>query len=256
MARFDRGMTAEERAIRGNIMSHLMSNNMPRYARLLALFDLQILPPNIMDNGEWIAFMRPEKGIIAINRDVIEDPNNSMEIISLLIRHEILHEWRDHYKRTIEQLAKESGIDLTSLPEEEQEKKIKELEQVMFSDDLFNVAADLEISNVGYDDYDKILVHKISLAGEIKQGLVTEEQPRWKNWVNLPMEDMYTNLRDLRLITVKGQLLGDSVFLAPSTNTFYLPEDSLNPRIQKSIADTITNYFSSKMNSLLDSTEK
>ena len=70
------------------------------------------------------------------------------------------------------------------------------------------------------------------------------------------MEDMYTNLRDLRLITVKGQLLGDSVFLAPSTNTFYLPEDSSNPRIQKSIADTITNYFSSKMNSPLDSTEK
>ena len=52
MARFDRGMTAEERAIRGNIISHLMSNNMPRYARLLALFDLQILPPNIMNNGE------------------------------------------------------------------------------------------------------------------------------------------------------------------------------------------------------------
>lgn len=204
MPEFQKGMTKAEKATRSELMLKLSEQNCPTYASLLGLMDLQIMPPDIQPNP-WIAFMLPDKGIIVINSDYLYNPNNSIEQILFTIKHEILHEWRDHEKRLIKKLADESGIDLTNLSQEEFDKAIEELKNKLYSDDLFNVSADLEIYNVAADPVDQLLIKKIYIGNQVVSALSTDDTPRWKNWGDLSMEDMYDRLRDLKAKTIEGQ---------------------------------------------------
>ena len=73
---------------------------------------------------------------------------------------------------------------------------LEDIKKNLYSNDLFNIAGDYEISNRTYTDQDKKDIRRIKLNGQIVSGLVTElDHP---DWVDLPLEDMYDLLQQER----------------------------------------------------------
>ena len=142
-------MTARDEAAKEQIIRKLRSEGYPTYARLLDLFDL-----NLTDNPNVVGYMLPGKAKIVLNE------NLSIDQVSTIVRHEILHEWLSHGARG--------------------EKFDKEHPDLLPDHDTSNIAADYEISNVGYTDKDKRAARAIILGDKTLQGLVTEDQyPGW-----------------------------------------------------------------------------
>ena len=71
---------------------------------------------------------------------------------------------------------------------------IQELKRTLYSNKLFNIAGDYEISNRGYTEKDKENIRAILLNGEIVRGLVTEDDH--PDWVDLSIEEMYDKLQE------------------------------------------------------------
>jgi len=179
-------MTREERAAKYQIIKQLskegygidrMNPNKITYVSLFDLFDL-----HLTDDPETIAYVELGKGVITINK------NLDLNQVSLVVRHEIMHEYEDHMKRFIEYVAKERGVspedvDLDTITDEEHEDE--------------NMAADWELSNRTYTDKDKIVAKGIRLKQKdgswgVVHGLVTDiDHP---DWVNDDMETMYSRL--------------------------------------------------------------
>lgn len=131
------------------------------YARILGLFDVYLT-----DNPEVVGYMIPGKAKIVLNR------NLSPEQVSVVVRHEILHEFLAHGKRgdTLEKALGKKNAELS------------------------NIAADFEISNRGYTPQDKAVSKRLRLGDRVVQGLVTElDRPGWEN---LSFEEMYEKLLD------------------------------------------------------------
>ena len=129
------------------------------YARILQLFDFYYT-----DDEGTVACMYPQQAAIVMNEKV-----NTEEMASVLIRHEILHEYLTHYERQIEFEKNHPGL---KLPQGK--------------DRLANIAADFDISNTGYTDADKITVRSMMLGDKLMSGLVTEDHNA--DWVNLTFE--------------------------------------------------------------------
>ena len=148
-------MTRRERLGRDQIVKKMSKDGYPTYASILELFDL-----HLTKDPSVIGYMVPEEGIICINE------NLDIEQVSVIVRHEILHEFLEHAKR-----GKASKIPMGQLS---------------------NMAADYEISNLGYTDADKAAVRSIKLGDQILQGLVTDyDHP---DWVDKTFEEMYQEL--------------------------------------------------------------
>lgn len=157
-------MTLEEQATKEDIMDRLGQQGYPTYAHLLDKFALHLTAdPSV------IGYMIPDKGIIVLNRFL------SLNQVSTIVRHEILHQYLEHGKRELDKMG--GKID-GSLHE------------------LSNIAADYEISNKGYTESDKRIARAIRLNGEILKGLVTEDEH--KDWVDLTYEEMFDKLVDER----------------------------------------------------------
>ena len=178
-------MTKEEQFAKQLIMTRLSEQGYPTYARLLNEFDL-----NLTENPNVIAFMEPATGRIVVNRGLEETQ------VSVIIRHEILHSFLKHELRLLQKLARDKGIDYDSLADTELDELTSELKNILYSNDDFNIAADYEISNLGYTDADKDAVRQININGQILSGLVTEDQH--PDWVDYSVEDMYQELTKLR----------------------------------------------------------
>ena len=173
-------MTMEEMRARNQIMRLLNSQGYNPYAKLLGLFEL-----NLTNDPDVLGFMEPGEGRIVLRRG-LED-----KAVSVIVRHEILHEFLDHELRLLRKLARDAGLNYNELAD----KSIEELKQELYGDKVFNVAADYEISNRGYTDADKKTIKNILVNGEIVSGLVTEdEHPEWINW---SVEDMYEALKKM-----------------------------------------------------------
>lgn len=158
-------MTADEYAARIEIQSILRKQGYSRYARILGLFHL-----NFTNDPGVIAYMVPDKGRIVINASITD-----ADTVSLLIRHEILHEYLDHQLRMEQHVGKDAWDNRTGQMHQNS-----------------NIAGDYEISNRGYTKKDKILAKHIKLNGEELQGLVTDvDHPEW---VNLTLEEIYDEL--------------------------------------------------------------
>ena len=166
-------MTAREEAAKEQIIRKLRSEGYPTYARLFDLFDL-----NLTDNPDVVGYMLPGKAKIVLNE------NLSIDQVSTIVRHEILHEWLSHGSRS--------------------EKFDKEHPDLLPDHDTSNIAADYEISNVGYTDKDKRAARAIILGDKTLQGLVTEDQ--YPGWEDKSFEEMYEELLKQNL-EEKKQLL-------------------------------------------------
>lgn len=154
------GMTKKEQIGKKEIIKELGSKGYATYAKLFSLFELHFTAdPSV------IGYMVPQKGIITINENLL------MEQISVVVRHEILHEYFKHYERAITYMGLEKSQSLH---------------------ELTNIAGDYDISNKGYTDEDKQNIRSIQLNGQILSGLVTED--KHPNWVNLSFEDMIDEL--------------------------------------------------------------
>ncbi len=166
-------MTARDEAAKEQIIRKLRSEGYPTYARLFDLFDL-----NLTDNPDVVGYMLPGKAKIVLNE------NLSIDQVSTIVRHEILHEWLSHGARS--------------------EKFDKEHPDLLPDHDTANIAADYEISNVGYTDKDKRAARAIILGDKTLQGLVTEDQ--YPGWEDKSFEEMYEKLLKKNL-EEKKQLL-------------------------------------------------
>lgn len=143
------------------IIKILREQGYPRYAKLVSLFDIYLT-----DDPNVIGYMVPGKAKIVLNKGL------NIYQVSVIVRHEILHEFFTHYER---QVAFDSAH--------------KELGS---NHEIANIAADYEISNRGYTTMDKADIRSIKLNGKLLSGLVTEDHyPEWKG---LSFEEMYENL--------------------------------------------------------------
>lgn len=175
-------MTREEKFAKEFIQNKLAKEGYPTYARLLGLFDL-----NLTDRPNVIAYMEPGKGRIVVNRGLDEDQ------VSVVIRHEILHQYLEHEDRLLKKLAKDSDLDYEVLNDIE----IQDLKKDLYKNSDFNIAGDYEISNLAYTDRDKQTIRQININGQLLSGLVTEDQH--PEWVELSVEEMYDELKKERI---------------------------------------------------------
>ena len=168
-------MLKDEKNAKASIMRFLAEQGYPRYASLLSYFDV-----NVTSDPDTIAYVENSRARIVINKYL------SLEQVSVVIRHELLHRWLRHAYRAEKHLGKDVW-----------DKRTYQDHQ------LFNIAADYEISNRGYTDEDKKMVRNLTLNDpslskeeQIKGGLVTEDDH--PEWVDLPMEDIIDKLNEIR----------------------------------------------------------
>ena len=131
--------------------------------------------------------MEPSKGRIVINRGLDE------EQVSVVIRHEILHNYLEHEDRLLKKLARDANLDYDVLNDIE----IQDLKKDLYKNSDFNIAGDYEISNLAYTDRDKQTIRQININGQILSGLVTEDEH--PDWVELSVEEMYDELKKQRI---------------------------------------------------------
>lgn len=174
-------MTKIEKQAKEEVLNILREEGYPTYARLLNMFDI-----NLTADPGVVGYMEPSKGRIVLNRGL------DIEQVSVIARHEILHEYLTHEMRLLKHLAQQTGLDYDTLDDA----KIKDLKKDLYKNNVFNIAADYEISNRGYTDADKETVRNIQLNGQTLSGLVTEDEH--PDWTNLSVEDMYDKLTELR----------------------------------------------------------
>lgn len=171
-------MTREEKIAKNFLMRLLSSDGYPTYAKIFSRFDL-----NFTNDPSVVAYMVPDKGVVVINRALDEKQ------CSVVIRHEILHDYLRHEKRLLDKLARDAGLD----PDALDDVAIGDLKKELYSSEEFNIAADYEISNRGYTDRDKRTIRNIELNGQILSGLVTEDDH--PDWVDLSVEEMFDELK-------------------------------------------------------------
>lgn len=175
------GMTNMEKLAKAEILAILSDQGYPTYAGLLSKFDI-----NLTSDPGVVAYMEPNKGRIVFNSGL------DIDQVCFIARHEILHSYLQHEQRLLQKLAKDSNLDYDVLEDQD----IEELKNALYSNDIFNIAADYEISNRGYTDIDKNTARAIILNGQTISGLVTEDDH--PDWVDLSVEDMYDKLNKLR----------------------------------------------------------
>ena len=150
------------------IIKRLRQQGYATYANLVELFDIYLT-----DDPEVVGYMIPDKAKIVLNKEL------SIEQVSTLVRHEILHEFLTHMKRQ----------------QEFHDKNPKYLS----NHQIANIAADFEISNLGYTDEDKRIAKRIKLGEKVVQCLVTDlDRPGWED---LTFEQMYEKLLEEQEMT-------------------------------------------------------
>lgn len=162
-------MTFQEYKAKQEIIHILNEQGYSRYADLLELFHV-----NFTHDPDVIAYMEPSKGRIVINAGI-----HDADQISLLVRHEILHEYLDHMLRMERHVGKDKWDNRTSSMHRNS-----------------NIAGDYEISNRAYTKKDMRAAKHIRIEGrdEDLAGLVTElDHPEW---VDLTLEEIYDRLSE------------------------------------------------------------
>lgn len=173
-------MTKLERQAKNEVLNILREEGYPTYARLLNMFDV-----NLTSDPGVVGYMEPSKGRIVLNKGL------DIEQVSVIARHEILHEYLTHEMRLLKHLAQSMDLDYDTLDDI----RVKDLKNDLYKNKNFNIAADYEISNRGYTDADKETIRNIKLNGKTLSGLVTEDEH--PDWTNMSVEQMYDELNEL-----------------------------------------------------------
>ena len=193
------------------IISHLLDQGFKSYAQ--RFMDIKFVVAEMYDGSLCpTAFMVPKKNVICINPGFfdVQDPDNQAEIdkrldlISVVIRHELLHFLLSHEKRFIAYLKKKYPKSWGRYYANPQ------------MHDIANFAMDLDLCNEAYDPEDKELIKNFALNGKYISGLVTEEVvnndsvtigfndgtaetfsgSQFNNWEKMSMEKMWQMLND------------------------------------------------------------
>ena len=165
-------MTREETATHDLIRQTLLEEGHKTYAEYFNLFELHLLPAT----SEAVAYMVPSKGVIYVNRGV-----DDLDLVTLLMRHEMLHEFLRHGDRYTKLLRKVQG-----LKDDEEPVRDPKLHQVS------NIAADWELSKYYSPEKDFNKIKHMKINGTEAAGLVLElDKPEW---LNLSFEELYEKL--------------------------------------------------------------
>ena len=223
------GMTNAESDTWAEIYRFLRKQGYVTYAELFSHYKLNFYVPP----GGNLFIAAVESGT---NRILISPLVRDKKALSTFIRHELLHDYLKHEVRALKVFAKRTGLDYDMLDD----MSINELREQIYDQNspinrAFNTAADYEISNRGYTDADKEIVRHAGVflgLGDTISGLVTEDGH--PDWVNLPIEDMFTKLLDLEdkiadflkqymnENTVMGWLNDPNTFVGTDDNTVYV----------------------------------
>ena len=158
------GMTKRETIAKEQIRKILSEEGYPTYSYLIEDFDIHLTKdPNV------IGYMEPGKGVICLNEGL------DLEQVSVVVRHEILHEFFNHEKRFKQHVGDDAYNSRSPS-----------------THNNMNIAGDYDISNRGYTDRDKNNIRKIRLNGQLLSGLVTEDDH--PDWIGLSVEEMYDRL--------------------------------------------------------------
>ena len=207
-------MTQEERKLKRYLRNTLNTQGYPTYARILDKFHTYFT-----SDPRVVAYMEPGKGKIVINRGVTASQ------ASVLVRHEILHDYLRHEQRLLDKLARDRGINKSELDDIALKDLEDELKRILYSNSDFNIAGDYEISNRGYTEKDKDDVRNININGRIVSGLVTEDDH--PEWVELSIEEIFEALQKEREkikpedLNYKGFMVDETTFIDPVTGVTY-----------------------------------
>lgn len=165
-------MTREETATHDLIRQTLLEEGHKTYAEYFNLFELHFLPAT----SEAVAYMVPNKALIYLNKGV-----DDLDLVTLLMRHEMLHEFLKHGERYTKLLRKIQG-----LKDDEEPVRDPQLHQVS------NIAADWELSKYYSPERDFQKIKHMKINGTEAAGLVLElDKPEW---LNLSFEELYEKL--------------------------------------------------------------
>lgn len=139
-------MTARERTAKTDLLWVLAKEGYKAYANILKEFDL-----NLTDDPNVVGYTQIDKGRIVVNQ------NLRLNQVSMVVRHEILHNFLEHEKRLLKHLAHQANLDYDTLADTD----FKKLQNQLYSNQIFNIAADYEISNRGYTEKDKQTVQNL-----------------------------------------------------------------------------------------------
>ena len=162
-------MTKRDYLAKKEIRNILSQEGYPTYSYLIEDFEI-----HLTKDPKVIGYMIPNKGVIVLNDGL------NLEQVSVIVRHEILHEFFNHAKR----FENHVGKDAYDSRDE-------------FTHRNMNIAGDYDISNRGYTETDKKNIRKIRLNGKTLPGLVTED--KHPDWVGLSVEQMYDRLMDQKI---------------------------------------------------------
>lgn len=121
-------MTQEERKAKGYLIRLLRTNGYPTYAKILDRFDF-----HYTSDPNAVAYMIPNKAVVVMNRGV------DAEQASVLVRHEILHEYLRHEQRLLDSLARKRGLDRAALSDTPLAELDAELKRQLYSNQDFNI---------------------------------------------------------------------------------------------------------------------
>ncbi len=173
-------MTRRDKEIKECIIEMLISEGYGTYADRLKEFDL-LVTDFWHGHPVGVALMSAETGEICINPD-FADPTNDLifKQLSVVVRHELLHFLLMHEQRFYDHL-KAIDPDFENTYEQG------------YIHELANYAMDWELSDIGYDEYDKKVAKCLRLGGRTIEGLVlSEDRPEW---VGKPMEELFDLVR-------------------------------------------------------------
>lgn len=178
-------MSARDMTAKKLIMKLLIDEGYPRYAQLLQYFSI-----NLIVSDDTVGYTEANRALICVNNAL------DWKGCSVVVRHEILHQFLEHATRALKFAAKKLGYpqskidDIENLSIEDR----SELETFVYADPdrIQNIAGDLDISNTGYTEEDKILIQTLTCWGRVVQGLVTESYR--PEFLGLTYEEMYEKL--------------------------------------------------------------
>ena len=175
------GMNARDRDVRTKIIQKLGEDGYATYAERLKDFEFLVADAYKGKRVDTAAMF--DDGTIVFSRNWFLpglSEEQTLDQLSVLVRHEMLHYLLAHIIRMKEYLQKKfpnlvidgERIDFSKLTPEE----TLELQALLNAD---NTAADWDLSQK-YDDYDKEVVRNMTLCGEVIGGLILEDQhPEW-----------------------------------------------------------------------------
>lgn len=165
------------------IIKLLNEEGYPTYAKLFSKFRLHLTA-----DPDVVGYMIPDKGEMVLNKTLRENQ------ISLIVRHEILHEYLQHTPRILKKLGATSYnindyFDGRTDDSTGHTYSLQDLKDIDYNSTNANIAGDMEISNLGYTEEDKHTARNIEVNGVKVSGLVTEDHN--PAWVDYSVEELY-----------------------------------------------------------------